>query len=252
MTEREWLACTDSVQMLRFAQKAASERKVRLYLCGGCRHVQYLFFDPASIAAVEVAERFADGLATEEELSKAEWAAESPTFGYDFEAHYRNVLVGRQEILARLVEKGAVSESALHGGEWRVDEAVKSRLLAAALLADSCACSPSESDWWFSSIPEVEWPGRWLSDCVFGDLFSEVRIEPAWLAANDGVAPRLAQAAYDERLLPSGHLEPARLAVLADALEDAGCNDVQLLGHLRGPGPHVRGCWATDLLLAKG
>jgi serine/threonine protein kinase len=35
-----------------------------------------------------------------------------------------------------------------------------------------------------------------------------------------------------------------RLPILADALEDAGCTDVEQLEHLRGPGPHVRGCWA--------
>ena len=62
----------------------------------------------------------------------------------------------------------------------------------------------------------------------------------------------LAQAAYDQQLLPSGHLNPARLAVLADAVEEAGCDQTDLLAHLRGPGPHVRGCWAVDLLLGRG
>ena len=62
----------------------------------------------------------------------------------------------------------------------------------------------------------------------------------------------LAQAAYDQRILPIGHLDPARLAVLSDALEETGCTDAELLGHLREPGPHVRGCWALDLILAKG
>jgi hypothetical protein len=61
----------------------------------------------------------------------------------------------------------------------------------------------------------------------------------------------LAEAAYEERLLPSGHLDPVRLAVLADALEAAGCQDAQLLGHLRAPGPHVRGCAAVDAVLGK-
>ena len=61
----------------------------------------------------------------------------------------------------------------------------------------------------------------------------------------------LAEAAYDQRHLPSGHLDPQRLAVLADALEDAGCDNVDTLDHLRGPGPHVRGCWALDLALGK-
>jgi hypothetical protein len=46
-------------------------------------------------------------------------------------------------------------------------------------------------------------------------------------------------------------LDRVRLAVLADALEEAGCADANLLGHLRGPGPHVRGCFALDLLLGK-
>jgi hypothetical protein len=40
--------------------------------------------------------------------------------------------------------------------------------------------------------------------------------------------------------------------VLADALEEAGCADAEILTHLRGPGPHVRGCWALDLVLGKG
>jgi hypothetical protein len=41
------------------------------------------------------------------------------------------------------------------------------------------------------------------------------------------------------------------MPVLADALEDAGCGDAELLGHLRGPGPHARGCFALDLLTGK-
>jgi hypothetical protein len=68
---------------------------------------------------------------------------------------------------------------------------------------------------------------------------------------NDGTVRRLAEGAYEHRLLPSGTLDLARLAVLADALEEAGCDQADILKHLRGPGPHVRGCWAVDLLLGK-
>jgi hypothetical protein len=75
--------------------------------------------------------------------------------------------------------------------------------------------------------------------------------DPAWLARNGGAVARLAEAIYEGRSLPAGTLDPARLAVLADALEDAGCADPDLLGHLRGPSPHVRGCWAVDLILGK-
>jgi hypothetical protein len=61
----------------------------------------------------------------------------------------------------------------------------------------------------------------------------------------------LAETTYQERAMPDAHLDPVVLAVLADALEEAGCADAPLLEHLRSPGPHVRGCWALDLVLAK-
>jgi hypothetical protein len=87
---------------------------------------------------------------------------------------------------------------------------------------------------------------------IFGNPFQIVpRLENGWLAWNDGIVRKLAEGAYDNRRLPEGTLEPSRLAVLADALEDAGCGDAELLGHLRGPGVHCRGCWALDLLIGK-
>jgi hypothetical protein len=78
--------------------------------------------------------------------------------------------------------------------------------------------------------------------------FRPVALDPAWLKPN---VASLAQA-DEERLLPSGALDVARLAVLADALEEAGCADDAILSHLRSPDPHVRGCWALDLILDKG
>jgi hypothetical protein len=105
-----------------------------------------------------------------------------------------------------------------------------------------------EADYYARYVtPRKEHPGL-LRD-LFGPLpFRPVTISPA------GQSPQvvgLSQAAYDHRELPSGTLGPARLAVLADALEEAGCLNTDLLGHLRGPGPHVRGCWAVDLILEK-
>jgi hypothetical protein len=71
------------------------------------------------------------------------------------------------------------------------------------------------------------------------------------MAWEDGTVVKIAHAAYEQCSLPSGHLDNARLAVLADALEDAGCRDADILGHLRGPGLHVRGCWPLDLVLGR-
>ena len=79
-----------------------------------------------------------------------------------------------------------------------------------------------------------------LRDLV-GNPFRPVVPDPAWLTS-DVVA--LARGIYDERAFD-------RMPILADALEDAGCADEQVLGHCRGPGPHVRGCWAVDLVLGQ-
>jgi hypothetical protein len=65
------------------------------------------------------------------------------------------------------------------------------------------------------------------------------------LAWNEGTLRRIAQAIYDERAFD-------RLPVLADALEESGCTDTDILAHGRGGGEHVRGCWVVDLVLAKG
>ena len=83
---------------------------------------------------------------------------------------------------------------------------------------------------------------------VLGNPFRPVSLDPSWRTAD---VLSLAQAAYEERTLPAGTLEPARLALLADALEDADCDNEEILGHLRGEGPHVRGCYALDLVLGR-
>ncbi len=84
---------------------------------------------------------------------------------------------------------------------------------------------------------------------VFGNPFRVASLLPE---CRTSAVHSLARAAYENCHLPSGHLDNARLAVLSDALEEAGCTDADILTHLRSPGPHVRGCWALDLVLGKG
>ena len=71
--------------------------------------------------------------------------------------------------------------------------------------------------------------------------FRPVTADPRWLTAT---AVALAQAIYEDRAFD-------RMPILADALEEAGCDDADVLTHLRGDGPHARGCWAVDLVLGK-
>ncbi|MFO0930967.1 MAG: hypothetical protein U0736_28715, partial [Gemmataceae bacterium] len=74
-----------------------------------------------------------------------------------------------------------------------------------------------------------------------GNPFARRPIDPAWLAWDGGTVGRLARGLYDEGAFD-------RLPILADALEEAGATG-PLPDHLRGPGPHVRGCWAVDQVL---
>jgi hypothetical protein len=83
-----------------------------------------------------------------------------------------------------------------------------------------------------------------LSDTVrdiFGNPFRPVTLDTAWPTP---AARTLAQEIYDERAFD-------RMPELADVLARAGCGNVDILEHCRGPGPHVRGCWVVDLVLGK-
>jgi hypothetical protein len=80
-----------------------------------------------------------------------------------------------------------------------------------------------------------------LVRCVFGNPFRPVAFAPGWRTPT---VLALAGAIYEEKAFE-------RLPILGDALIDAGCDDAELLGHCRGPGPHARGCWPVDLLLNK-
>jgi hypothetical protein len=89
-----------------------------------------------------------------------------------------------------------------------------------------------------------------LRDMVGPLPFRPVTLPPSVRTWIEGITVKLAEAAYQERALPSGELDRERLAVLADALEEVGA-DALLLEHLRGPGPRVRGDWVIDLLTGR-
>ena len=96
----------------------------------------------------------------------------------------------------------------------------------------------------FRTLREVETPpgelARLLRD-IFGNPFRPVTFSPQW--RTDTVLA-LAGQMYESR-------DFGAMPILADALQDAGCDDEDILLHCRGPGPHVRGCWVVDLVLGK-
>jgi hypothetical protein len=76
---------------------------------------------------------------------------------------------------------------------------------------------------------------------IFGNPFRSVTFDPEWRTST---AVALAQQMYDSR-------DFSAMPILADSLQDAGCENADVLDHCRGPGPHVRGCWVVDLVLGK-
>jgi hypothetical protein len=261
MTEAEWLACTDPGPMLAFLSAKGSRRRYCLFCVACCRRVVDLARSEVSTKAVEVAEHYADGQASGEELRSAADGAQDEVWLDDICVYmavdttsdeqgdvYKPASTSAAENCARYAAYCAAAGIELP--EHAYD--VSTHAARNAARAMGYAHGPNNgAEWEEARLREWATQSNLLRD-IFGNPFHPLpMLGPAWFAWNDGAVRRLAQAAYDDRQLPAGTLDPSRLAVLADALEDAGCFDRAILDHLRGPGVHVRGCWCLDLLLEK-
>jgi hypothetical protein len=257
MTEQEWLSNTGSALSMWFYLKGKrSDRKARLCGAACSGRAGRLFPDPCLWDWITLSERYADGAAHPEELERAQADATS---------YRRKKLV--DDFFVSFLEgdlHGAPpssDETSRYSASFAADPAGTRRNIArafativavATVLFRQCSAAVT---CFLLGAPDIEAElqahasHEALLRDVFGNPFRPVTINPAWRTP-DVLA--LANAAYDERILPEGRLDPARLALLANALEQAGGTDADLLDHLRGPGPHVRGCWAVDLVLAKG
>jgi hypothetical protein len=170
--------------------------------------------DPHTRHAIETAERYADGEGTIKALMQA---------GKDASRVARtNRKITNRKMAAHLAELAAGA------ADWDPGMAVNLNFNSSPTLRKTLA-------------PII------VRD-IIGNPFRPVVISPAWLTAT---VLSLAQAAYDDRTLPAGTLDNTLVAILADALEEAGCQDQDLLVHCRSGGEHVRGCWVVDLILGK-
>jgi len=227
MIEQEWLECDDIPKLLEYLIGRASSRKFRLFGCACCRRIWHLLVDERCWNAVGVAERYADGLATEEEMHLA-----------------RKAMVQCRTETALRPGSPAVDSWAFAAAEavlfdtpfWNPGAASRGAFTAAWTAAEAAWRGAGEEG------PEAE-ARRQLP--LFRDIFENPYrpgwVDPAWQTPQ---VITVAEAIYEERAFD-------QLPVLADAVEDAGCPDANLLEHLRGPGPHTRGCWPLNLLLGK-
>lgn len=251
MTEHDWLTSTNPQTMLRHLTHErvhaagvgtvevdrdpplASDRKLRLFACACARmvwdsltddvecgrcggagrfknHTKYWpSFCPdcngtgrinRSRRAVEVAERFVDGLATARELDSVRVDSRDAMSGQ----------AGKTLLAVYLASLAANSDETFEGCEICYN-AVKLDIPAAALLR-----------------------------CIFGNPFVWNHIIGGW----HSTVLAIAQTIYHERRFD-------HMPILADALEEAGCTNADIIDHLRGPGPHARGCHVLDLILGK-
>jgi hypothetical protein len=233
--------------MVNFLMGKASGRKFRLFACACCRRQWHLTNDPDGWKAIEVAEEFADGLATRNELRQAEREA-----GNAGQRLYSEYLRHRDEWPLYVAHAATIAFS------W-----------AASLVDDPAGCGSSTSN----RVAQVYathaqrndeqtdvWRGyKWeeyasqallLRDIIGNPFRPPPPLAPSLLTLNGGLLVKLAEAVYGNRVMPAGTLDSDRLAVLADALEEAGVSG-EMISHLRGAGQHWRGCWVLDALLGK-
>jgi hypothetical protein len=266
MNEEQWLNSTDPYALLYWLrqlgqpsdQKASpgkvSHRKLRLFKCACCRRVWRLLTEDRSRKGIEAVEAVADGELSAESFEAASQGCRSAYYELAemltsaastspgsfrllqaklFAAHV--AYCATAYCATNVPEIGDYSSSASTSGAIRN---------AIGDLTDSIGNDVREKSEEFSNHAVI------LRDIVGNPFRPLPPVAASLLTWNDGLARRLAEEAYQHRIMPTGTLDPDRLAVLADALEEANA-DAALVAHLRQPGPHVRGCWALDLALGR-
>jgi hypothetical protein len=222
ITEAEWLGCADPRPMHEAVRGTVSERKLRLFAVACCRGLGPLLKDPRITTGLDVADRYADGAATRADLEAAlQGAARAQR------AQRRKAL-----LYAYAAVKDACSPAGLALG------AAEKSAWAAAAAADSRATYGERLR---QTRPDLYASLAALLRDVLGNPFRPVAVDLSWLTS---AVVRLAQGIYDDRAFD-------RLPTLADALEQAGCTDAEILGHCRQPGTHARGCWVVDGVLQR-
>jgi hypothetical protein len=213
----------DAIAPGRRAGHHPTDRKYLLFVAACVRRIEHLLWPDARRTMLVLHERYADGQLTTQKESRARKnlraAARRP---------YPNDARGR-------------------AGAYAAAGEVVSWLLVCPLDSDPEAildgidaalrCDPERAE---RADREAAHQAELLRD-IYGNPFRPVAFSPVW---RTDTALALGRQMYEARDLGA-------MPILADALQDAGCDRADILDHCRGPGPHVRGCWVVDLLLGN-
>jgi hypothetical protein len=231
MTADEWHASTSLEHLLAACGLAEGDRRLRLFSAACARRVAAVMPDDAARGLVDLAEQRADGLLPDREWLRAVVETVDPylgneaardgaggsTFGVLMHLHRtdpRSILRLAEAVVEARAHKAYTGgyPTAVGLDEWM-------RLSVESEATDLCR----------------------LFRCVCGNPFRRVALDPAWLTST----VRTLAAGID-----AGRAFD-RMPILADALQDAGADNEDVLDHCRGPGPHAHGCWVVDLLLGN-
>lgn len=248
MTESDWLAGTDFAALARFAAETLSARRHRLLAVALCRAAGPLIDHPELLEALTVTERYADGRASSADIERARHrcrvvAQEAfDTYATHFD----------QGLIDRLKPSPGVGRHVLSELAWAVSyaaapvveaDAVAGKVATAAVEARTGAVL-------LMPVPSDEFDRATAAQArvmcaavreVVGNPFRSPDFDP-W---RTDTAVSLARTMYESS-------EFSAMPILADALQDAGCDDDDVLRHCRADAPHVRGCWVVDGVLGKG
>ncbi|HJZ58209.1 MAG TPA: hypothetical protein VKE74_24920 [Gemmataceae bacterium] len=254
MTEREWLACEDPAPMLKFLGNRLGARTYRLFGVACCRLVEHLLtaprlvgmvryagsmepriemtFDPAkAVSALGVMERWADGQAKTAEIDGAIWEVQAAyAMGYGG----RSGACHDRDAIATHLAIGALSSAFGETGEFWV---------LCMLVAQAIGVTAPQDGW--TPVVAEDRANAAMADLlrdIAGNPFRKAGFRPEWRTST---VVQLAQPMYESK-------DFGPMPILADALQDAGCENDDILAHCRQTDtPHVRGCWVVDRVLGK-
>jgi hypothetical protein len=218
MTEAKWLKCREPSPMFDFIESSASIRRCRLLACALCRRIWDQLTDYRSQRVVQIVEGVVDGLVNELQI---------PTAWDDARAAAGPQSIGGMTGIGDIVPPNSEARSAAAYTATTMPQGLLTVLVSSARASENPKTELMEQCKLFRDI--------------FGNPFRPVSFDSNWRTTT---AIQLARQMYDSR-------DFSAMPILADALQDAGCDNADILDHCRGPGPHVRGCWVMDLVMGK-